>query len=61
MRRMTAVISEPTTRMTLQEDGHLNTKIRIARIVGLMAPSPVCREMARRDRAKLALAPLYVR
>jgi hypothetical protein len=30
MRRMTAVISEPTTRMTIQEDGHLNTKIRIA-------------------------------
>jgi hypothetical protein len=26
MRRMTAVISEPTTRMTIQEDGHLNTK-----------------------------------
>jgi len=47
--------------MTIQEDGHLNTKIRIARIVGLMAPSPVCHEMARRDRAKLALAPLYVR
>jgi hypothetical protein len=27
MRRMTAVISEPTTRMTIQEDGHLNTKL----------------------------------
>jgi hypothetical protein len=32
MRRMTAVISEPTTRMTIQEDGHLDTKIRIAHV-----------------------------
>jgi hypothetical protein len=50
MRRMTAVISEPTTRMTIQEDGHLNTKIRIARLVGLMAPSPVCRDGYARSR-----------
>jgi hypothetical protein len=33
-----------------RSSGHLNTKIRAARIVGLMAPSPVCHEMARRDR-----------
>jgi len=66
MRRMTAVISEPTTRMPIQEDGHLNTKIRMANLSGgrshHQAPRsrPIVRAVTRSmaKEAPTALAPI---